>query len=162
MNTIEREMTVKELAQYLGCPQYDICNAIFRLTRGKKGDVLGEIRKFKSRGIGTRLLTPEQSSMIVDDITLNKKKYHPSNKDRVSKRKSNCSDISELHINDVLPSKLPSNYPVDDTTTQDEDKVVCEALAILKRRAERYREIADMTSRSIALIAHELKFDIDE
>lgn len=158
MNTIEREMTVKELAQYLGYPQYDICNAICRLTCGKKGNVLGEVRKFKSRGIGTRLLTPEQASRIVDDITLNKKKYHSSNKDRVSNRKSNCSDISELHINDVLPS----NYPVDDTTTQDEDKIVCEALAILKRRAERYREIADMTSRSIALIAHELKFDIDE
>lgn len=158
MNTIEREMTVKELAQYLGLPQYDIGNAIFRLTRGKKGDVLGEIRKFKCRGIGTRLLTPEQSSMIVGYIALDKKKYHPSNKDRVSNRKSNCSDVSELHINDVLPS----NYPVDDTTTQDEDKIVCEALAILKRRAERYREIADMTSRSIALVAHELKFDIDE
>lgn len=158
MNTIERDMTVKELAQYLGCPQYDIGNAISRLTRGEKGDVLGEIRKFKSRGIGTRLLTPEQSSMIVDYIALDKKKYHPSNKYRVSNRKSNCSDISELHISDVLPS----NYPVDDTTTQDVDKVVCEALAILKRRVERYREIADMTSRSIALIAHELKFDIDE
>lgn len=158
MNTIEREMTVKELAQYFGCPQYDIGNSIFRLTRGEKGDVLGEIRKFKSSGIGTRLLTPEQSSMIVYDITLNKKKYHPSNKDRVSNRKSNCSDISELHINDVLPS----NNPVDDTTIQDEDKIVCEALAILKRRAERYREIADMTSCSIALIARELKFDIDE
>lgn len=158
MNTIEREMTVKELAQYLGCPQYDIGNAIFRLTRGEKGDVLGEVRKFKSRGIGTRLLTPEQSSMIVDYITLHNKKYHTSNKDRVSKPQVKCSDISELHINDVLPS----NYPVDDTTIQDEDKIVCEALAILKRRAERYREIADMTSRSIALVAHELKFDIDE
>ena len=157
MNTIEREMTVNELAQYLGCSKYDVDNAIISLTRGTKGIVLGEIRKFKSRGIGTRLLTQEQSSIIVDYITLHKKKYHASNKDRVSNRKSNCSDISELHINDVLPS----SYPVDNTTTQDEDKIVCEALAILKRRAERYREIADITSRSIALVAHELKFDID-
>lgn len=61
MNTIEREMTVKDLSQYLGCSHYDVSNAIIILTRGTKGNVLGEIRKFKSRGIGTRLLTPEQS-----------------------------------------------------------------------------------------------------